>query len=123
MNGLTIKEIIRKKGLTQQEVAELLKMSTQNFSAALAKDDVKSSLIERVAEAIGIPVSAFYGGDVAIHTSLGNNSSSVAGNNIQVNTTTGEFLAELAAQRQLTQKSQEQIDRLLIVIEKLSEKK
>lgn len=122
MNGLTIKEIIRRKGLTQQEVAELLKMSTQNFSAALAKDDVKSSLIERVAEAIGVPVSSFYG-DTHIHAQLGDHSSAVTGNNIQVNTITGEFLKELAAQRQITQKSQEQIDKLLAIIDKISDKK
>lgn len=122
MNGLTIKEIIRRNGLTQQEVAELLKMSTQNFSAALAKDDVKSSLIERVAEAIGVPVSSFYGG-THIHAQLGDHSSAVTGNNIQVNTITGEFLKELAAQRQITQKSQEQIDKLLAIIDKISDKK
>ena len=96
--------------------------SNQNLFAALSKEDVRSGLIEKISKVTGIPISSLYG-DSHIHATLGNNSSAVTGNNIQVNTTTGEFLAELAAQRQLTQKSQEQIDRLLSVIEKLSEKK
>lgn len=88
----------------------------------LGKEDIKTGLLERIAEVTGLPVSLFFG-DSHIHAQVGDNSSAVTGNNIQVNTTTGEFLKELAAQRQITEKSQEQIDRLLGVIEKLSENK
>ena len=122
MKGLTIKEILRRNGYTLASVAEKLGESSQNLSSLLGKDDVKTGLLERISEATGLPIAAFYG-DTHVHATLGNNSSAVTGNNIQVNTTTGEFLKELAAQRQMTQKSQEQIDRLLSVIEKLSEKK
>ena len=103
-------------------MAEKLGISNQNLFSLLGKDDVKTSTLERIAEATGLPVSLFYG-DSHFHASLGDHSSAVTGNNIQVNTTTVEFLAELAAQRQLTQKSQEQIDRLLTIIEKISDKK
>lgn len=61
MKGLTIKEVLRHYGHTQQEVANLLGMSTQNFSAALAKEDVKSGLIERIAAVTGLPIAVFYG--------------------------------------------------------------
>ena len=120
MKGLCVKEILKKNGYTVSGVAEKLGVSNQNLFSLLGKDDVKSSTIERIAEATGLPVSMFYG-DSTVNASLGNYSSAVTGNNIQVNTTTGEFLKELAAQRRLTEKSQEQIDRLLGVIEKLSD--
>ena len=122
MKGLQVKEILRKNGLTLASVADKLGESTQNFSSLLGKEDIKTGLLERIAEATGLPISLFYG-DTHIHAQIGDHSSAVTGNNIQVNTTTVEFLAELAAQRQLTQKSQEQIDRLLTLIEKISDKK
>ena len=121
MKGLTVKEILRKNGYTVSAVADKLGISNQNLFSLLGKEDVKTSTLERIAEVTGLPVTLFYG-DTHIHAQIGDNSSAVTGNNNQVNTATGEFLRELAAQRQITQKSQEQIDRLLTVIEKLSEK-
>lgn len=122
MKGLQIKEILKKNGYTVSGVAEKLGVSNQNLFAALGKDDVRSGLLEKISEATGLPIAVFYG-DSTVNASVGNYSSAVTGNNIQVNTATGEFLKELAAQREMTQKSQEQIDRLLGVIEKLSEQK
>lgn len=122
MKGLTIKEILRRNGFVLAKVADSLGESSQNFSALLAKDDVRTSLVERISEATGLPVSLFYG-DTNIATASGDNASAVAGNNNHVNTKDGDFLKELAAQRKLTEKSQEQIDRLLGVIEKLSSAK
>ena len=121
MKGLTIKEILKKNGFTVSGVAEKLGESNQNLFALLAKDDVRTSLVERISEVTGLPVSFFYG-DTNIATATGENASAVAGNNNHVNTKDGDFLKELAAQRKLTEKSQEQIDRLLGVIEKLSTK-
>lgn len=122
MKGLYVKEILKKNGYTVSAVAEKLGISNQNLFSLLGKDDVKTSTLERIAEATGLPVSLFYG-DTHIHAQIGDNSSAVNGNNNQVNTATGDFMRELAAQRKLTEKSQEQIDRLLGVIEKLSENK
>lgn len=57
----------------------------------------------------------------------GDNNTQVAGNGNNVNVTTTSLLEELAAQRKLTEKAQEQlskaqeqIDRLLSIIEKLN---
>lgn len=123
MKGVTIKEILRKNGVTQSAVAKMIGESQQNLSAALSQDDVRTSLVERIANAIGLPVSLFYG-DTNIATATGENSSAVAGNNNTVHAPRNDdFLKELAAQRRLTEKSQEQIDRLLGVIEKLSGQK
>lgn len=120
MKGLAVKEILKRNGFSVSGVAEKLGVSNQNLFAALAKDDVKSGLLERIAEVTGLSVAVFYG-DTNMGNGSGNQSSIVAGNNNHINTQQDEFLRELAAQRRLTEKSQEQIDRLLGVIEKLSE--
>jgi len=120
MKGLDIKDYLRKNGYTVTAVADLLGESNQNLFAALGKEDVKSGLIERISQVTGIPVASFYG-DTTMGNGSGNQGSIVAGNNNHINTQQDEFLRELAAQRRLTEKSQEQIDRLLGVIEKLSE--
>lgn len=122
MKGLTIKEILRRNGYVLAKVAEQLGESSQNFSALLAKDDVRTSLVERISEVTGLPVSLFYG-DTNIATASGENASAVAGNNNRISTPGPDFMKELAAQRKLTEKSQEQIDRLLGVIENLSGQK
>ena len=119
MKGLTVKEILRKNGYTVSAVADKLGISNQNLFSLLGKEDVKTSTLEKIAEVTGLPVALFYG-DSHIHASVGDHSSAVTGNNINVNTTTGEFLAELEAQRRINEKSQEQIDRLLKIIENLS---
>lgn len=121
MKGLTIKEILRRNGFVISDVAEKLGISNQALFSLLGKDDVRSGLIERISGVTGLPVSLFYG-DTNIATASGENAQAVAGNNNHVNTKDGDFLKELAAQRKLTEKSQEQIDRLLGVIEKLSTK-
>ena len=121
MKGLTVKEILRKNGYTISAVAEKLGVSNQNLFSLLGKEDVRTSTIERISEVTGLPISMFYGGSSIALTS-GENSPAVSGNNNHVGTQPDRFLDELAAQRALTEKSQEQIDRLLGVIERLSGK-
>lgn len=119
MKGLTIKEILRKNKFTQQQVADLLNTTVQNLSQLLSKDDVRTSLVESISEATGIPMSVFYG-EAPVAIANGANSEAVAGNNNHTTVQTARFLEELAAQRKVTEKSQEQIDRLLGIIETIS---
>lgn len=121
MKGIEVKTFLKSRGYVLSQIAEQIGISQQNLNSQLSKDDVRSSLIERISEVTGLPVSLFYG-DANIATASGENAHAVAGNNNHVNTKDGDFLKELAAQRKLTEKSQEQIDRLLGVIEKLSTK-
>ena len=60
MRGTDIKARIKAKGITLREVAERIGESPQNFHAYLNSDDVRSSTIERIADAIGESVSYFY---------------------------------------------------------------
>ena len=106
------------------EVAEKIGISLQNFSAMLAREDVRTSLLERVASAIGEPVSYFYGeapaGSQA--TASGRSSTAVAGNGNHVNAGADKFLEEISAQRRVTEQTLEHNGRLLGIIEQLSKK-
>lgn len=61
MTGQTLKEFIQRGGYKLSEIASIIGESPQNFGAALSSKDIKSGLLERVAKAVGKPVSAFYG--------------------------------------------------------------
>lgn len=62
MKGVDLKNFLAGRGFSVSKVAALLNESKQNMSAALLKDDIKTGLIERIAEATGIPLLEFYGG-------------------------------------------------------------
>ena len=116
MSGEEVKEFLRKNKVSMKEIAQLLDLTPQNFSSMLQKDDVRSGLLEKIAAAIGVPVTAFYGGEGNIVNGNGN----AVGNNSVNNAYTKEAIAEIAKAHELHAKSQEQIDRLLGIIEKLS---
>ena len=94
------------------DVARKLQMSQQNLSACLSSDNIKTGLLEDIAAVIGKDVPFFYGVDSSACSAVaGENATAVAGNNNRVNS---ESLVNL-----LTKKD-EQIDRLLNIIESLS---
>lgn len=119
MKGLILKEILRKEGFTQARIAKMIGESPQNLSAALGQDDVRTSLVERISQATGIPVSRFYG-DEQNATAVGENASAVSGNNNNVGSPPDRFLDELSAQRKLTEKVLEQNSDLLGIIKNLT---
>lgn len=121
MQGKTLKNALRELGFTQTEIASKLGISQQTFNSALGVDDVRTSLVENIAEVTGQPVGYFYGLAPAapIASASGKGSTAVAGNGNQVNSTADKFLAEISAQRRMTEKSQDQIDRLLDIIDRL----
>ena len=81
MKGATIKKLMIDKGLTQTELAKGLNMPTRNLSAALSTEDVRSSLVEGVAQVLKVPVSWIYGETPTFPTANAfNNSTAIAGN-------------------------------------------
>lgn len=113
MKGIELKKILRDNGISISQLARVLDISQQNLNSALSADDVKSGTIEKVAFASCKPVSFFYGESPGSVSASGDNSTAVAGNNNRVNT---ERFVNLLA------KKDEQIDRLLSIIESLSNK-
>lgn len=119
MKGLAIKEILARYGYSQTDVSKRLEMSQQNLSAALGSDDVKTGLLERIAEVTGIPVHSFYGDTVA---ATGANSTAIKGSRNNVAAGQQLFLEEIAAQRRVTESVIEQNGKLLEIVGQLTAK-
>lgn len=109
MTGKEVKEKLKSEGVSLAELAKLLGYDNdQRLHSALKALDVKSGLLEDIAKATNKNVCWFYG-DVsgAIATE---HSYAVSGNGNQINSISEKYIA-------LLQKKDEQIDRLLSVIE------
>lgn len=81
MTGQELKAKIVKVGKTQKEIADLLGLSQQSFNQMLSASDVKTSLLERIAQALNVPISFFYGECSGGHSAIANGASSIAVNN------------------------------------------
>lgn len=90
MNGKTIKDVLAQKGIAQAEIARLLGLTPNNLNNMLAKEDVRTGLLESIAEAANLPISVFYGDT---YTVLGNNNAT--GSNNTVNTSDDRLLTLL----------------------------
>ena len=104
MKGEDVKKILKANGITQRDLAEKFGTTAQNISDRLGKDDITTGFLENISAATGIPVSAFYPASV-----WGSVVNSPAAQN-QV-TNIPESVIQLLA------KKDEQIDRLLSIIE------
>ena len=90
----------------------------------LAKDDVRTGLLESIAEAANIPISVFYGDTYTV-----NGSNNATGNNNTVNLSDDRLLTLLLAKdEQLTMamnqtsKAQQQMDRTQSQMERILDK-
>jgi transcriptional regulator with XRE-family HTH domain len=113
MNGKTIKDVLTKNGIAQAEIAKRIGIAANNLNNMLAKDDVRTGLLESIAEAANIPISVFYGDSYTV-----NGSNNATGNNNTVNLSDDRLLSllvskdeQLTMAMQQTSKAQEQMDR------------
>lgn len=60
MTGERLKELLSSLKISQTDIAKKLGLSQQSFNQMLSASDVKSSLLERVANAIGMSISTLY---------------------------------------------------------------
>ena len=83
MTGESLKIKLIQFKISQSEIARKLKISQQSFNQMLASSDVKTGLIERIAEILSIPVSVLYGEkqDTNSAVASGKGSVAVSGNN------------------------------------------
>lgn len=110
MTGIELKAILKRTGRQLNEIATLINISPQALNQVLNSKDVKSGILESLASALGISISEFYGGD---KVSAIDHSLAINGNGNSANNDTGAFLALLT-------KKDEQIDRLLGIIEQMN---
>nr|DAP13313.1 MAG TPA: putative transcriptional regulator [Caudoviricetes sp.] len=122
MNGMETREIREKFGLSQERFAKILGVTTRTVQNWEAGGTIPQSKQEILHE-ISLNPQLYIGGE----------QSNINGTNTTTNTTTNNYgecegctdngivdklIDEIAEQRKLVAKSQEQIDRLLIIIEK-----
>ena len=113
MEGQKIKDVLRQKGVSTAELARNLGVTRQTLQAALSTGDVKTGLLERIADLLGEPVTYFYTGESsgAAVVNGGTVNGNVTGKNEE-----GPAVSALVSQ--LDTKDQ-QIDRLLRIIERM----
>jgi transcriptional regulator with XRE-family HTH domain len=83
MKGENVKNIILGMEYSVAQVAEMIGTSQQNLASALKHEDVRSGLLEKIASALNVPLSTFYGGTFGPVQSVGDNNTQitqVAGN-------------------------------------------
>jgi transcriptional regulator with XRE-family HTH domain len=121
MTGSELKRIILSEGLSVAEVARRLGTSQQNLTCALNKEDIRTGLLERVAEVMKRPLAFFYGEEFCqVQSATGNNNTQVLGDSNTVAPSDAALLELLKTKdEQLTltikqvSKAQEQMDRVL----------
>ena len=110
-------------------VADKMCVNKSNFSKALSGSP-SDNFLRRFNAAFGgifsddwlvSGVGDMLSGSIS-QTVTGDGNTAVAGNGNHVVSATDSLVAEIAAQRRLTEKAQEQIDRLLSIIEKMTVK-
>lgn len=124
MTGQELKARIAACGISQSEIARRLGMSQQSFNQGLNVQDIRTGLLERIAEATGKPLSYFYPAASATITNesselhVRNNSGVVSGTNngsisaVQDTQRLVEILVEANA------KKDQQIDKLIALLTK-----
>lgn len=124
MNGKTIKDVLTKNGIAQAEIAKRIGLAANNLNNMLAKDDVRTGLLESIAEAANIPISVFYGDAYTV-----NGSNNATGNNNTVNLSDDRLLSllvskdeQLTMAMQQTSKAQQQMDRTQSHMERILDK-
>lgn len=117
MKGKDIKDVLAQRGIAQAEIAKLLGTTPNNLNNMLAKEDVRTGLLESIAQAANLPISVFYGESYTI--SGGNNATGNNSNNT-VNASDDRLLdllvtkdEQLTLAMRQTSKAQQQMDRVL----------
>ena len=121
MKGETVKNIILGMEYSVAQVAEMIGTSQQNLASALKHEDVRSGLLEKIASALNVPLSTFYGGSFGPVQTVGDNNTQitqVAGNYSGASDPNVMKILEMKDEQLLltirqVSKAQEQMDRLL----------
>lgn len=117
MRGKDIKDILTQNGIVQAELAKILGLSAANLNNMLAKDDVRTGLLESIAQATNIPISVFYGDSYNVQ---GNGNALATGAHSTASASDDRLLAlllskdeQLTMSMAQTSKAQAQMDILL----------
>lgn len=116
MDGQVLKERLSKlTNLTQMELAEKLNVSQQSFSQYFLAKDVKSGLIEKLSEIIGVDIATLYGQE---QQGINNNAGDVITGHNVANRTNEESKQMISILDNQLRVKDEQIDKLLNILNK-----
>lgn len=125
MTGQELKARIAACGISQSEIARRLGMSQQSFNQGLNVPDIRTGLLERIAEATGKPLSYFYPAASATITNesselhVRNNSGVVSGTNNGIISTGQKDTQKLVEMLvEANAKKDQQIDKLIALLSK-----
>ena len=104
MKGEDVKKILKANGVTQRDLAEKFGTTAQNISDRLGKDDITTGFLEAISAATNIPLATFYPNHWHVMAYSQNQDSPIVPDSVI----------------QLLAKKDEQIDRLLAIIDGLS---
>lgn len=116
MTGKELKERLSKYGVSQSEIARRLGMSQQSFNQALMANDVKTGLLERIADVLAVSMSFFYPAEGNRAVATGNESVAAINSNVSYPTNVMEERIK-ALEALLAEK-----ERLIKVYEKIMDK-
>lgn len=130
MTGKHILDLMKQEGYSVNKMAELIGTSQPNLLSALKHTDVRTGLLEDIAQAMGKPLSFFYGetfGSVA--NIAGNHNATATGSNNTVTTNDDRLLTlllnkdeQLTLAMKQTSKAQEQVDKAQNQIDRVLDK-
>lgn len=63
MAVLRIKELCKEKGVSQKQLAALLELREDSFSIALKRNSLSLAKLDKIAEALGVPVAELFAQD------------------------------------------------------------
>lgn len=119
MKGKDIKDVLSQNGIAQTEIAKILGLTPNNLNNMLSKDDVRTGLLESIAEAANIPISVFYGDSYKV---TGNNNATAINNSV-ANVSDERLLnllvnkdEQLTMAMKQTSKAQSQMDELIAIM-------
>lgn len=119
-----VKKLCREHNVTQKQLYSELGVTDAGMRKMYARNSCEVALLEKIASFFSVNICFFFGEERRISYSsedvnvavTGDNN--IAGNGNHVNSDLGKALDEISAQRRMNEKAQEQIGRLLDIIEK-----
>lgn len=117
MDGKSIKDILYRQNIPFKDIAERLGTSPQNFNNLLGTSDVKSGLIERLCDVLGMDITDFIPSKKV--STIEHSVSHVGNNNKNINNTTdASLLRIMERQSEQITTAQQQISDLIEILKK-----
>jgi hypothetical protein len=121
MTGKHILDLMLQEGYSVNKMAELIGTSQPILLSALKHTDVRTGLLEKIAQAMGKPLAFFYGEEFGVVSQITgssnataiNNSTATAGNDDRLLTLLVNKDEQLTLAMKQTSKAQDQMDRVL----------